>query len=123
MPLRIDVFATVLHRQAADVGALLGFLADRLARALPEAVRVTHRGLLGTGRVTGVRITLPAVHFELRGGPAGTLAATMGRAVGGVVLRRDPVPVDQWIDALAAALDSLAQASESAGHALRSIVS
>lgn len=122
-PLRLDVFATVLHRQAGDAGALLALLADRLARALPEAVKVSHRGPFGTGRVTGVAIRLPAAHFELHRGPAGALAATTGRAVGGVVLRRDAVPVDRWIDDLAVALDALAAGSESASHALRSIVS
>jgi hypothetical protein len=33
------------------------------------------------------------------------------------------VPVDRWIDDLAAALDTLARRSEAAGAALRSIVS
>ncbi len=122
-PLRLDVFATVLHRQAADAGELLRFLADRLAQALPEAVTVFHRGPFGTGRVSAVRIALPDVHFELRRGPAGTLVATSGRAVGGIVLRHDPVAVDRWLDDLAAALANLAQQSESARHALRSIVS
>ncbi|HEX3393232.1 MAG TPA: hypothetical protein VHS52_01785 [Acidimicrobiales bacterium] len=121
-PLRLDVFATVLHRQAVDAGELLGFLADRLATALPEAVKVAHRRPFDTGRVTGVRIGLPAAEFELRRLPVGTLAATEGHVVGGIVLRRDPVAVDVWIDDLAAALTDLARQSESAAYALRSIV-
>jgi len=121
-PLRLDVFATVLHRQAVDAGELLEFLADRLANALPEAVKVAHRGPFGTGRVTGVRISLPAAEFELRRLPVGTLAATEGHVVGAIVLRRDPVAVDRWIDDLAAALADLARQSESAAYALRSIV-
>jgi len=121
-PLRLDVFATVLHRQAADAGELLEFLAARLAAALPEAVKVSHRGPFGTGRVTGVRITLPAAELELRRLPVGALAATEGQVVGGIVLRRDPVAVDRWIDDLAAALADLAHQSESAAYALRSIV-
>lgn len=121
-PLRLDVFATVLHRQAVDAGELLGFLADRLAAALPEAVKVTHRGPFGTGRVTGVRIALPLAEFELRRLPVGSLAATEGQVVGGIVLRRDPAPVDRWIDDLATALADLARQSESAAYALRSIV-
>jgi len=122
LPVPLDVFATLLHRQAADAGELLEFLADRLVRALPEAVKVAHRGPFGTGRVTGVRICLPAAEFELRRHAAGTLAATEGHAVGGIVLRRDPVLVDRWIDDLAAALAGLAQQSESAAYALRSII-
>jgi hypothetical protein len=121
-PLRVEVFATLLHRQARDTGTMLRFLADRLANALPEAVTILHRGPFGLGRILGVRISLPTAHFELRPGPAGTLAATVGRAVGGVVLRRDPVPVDGWIDDLAAALAELAAESESARYALRTIV-
>ncbi len=121
-PLRLDVFATVLHRQAVDAGELLGFLADRLAAALPEAVKVTHRGPFGTGRVTGVRIGLPLAEFELRRLPVGSLAATESQVVGGIVLRRDPAPVDRWIDDLATALADLARQSESAAYALRSIV-
>jgi len=120
--LRLDVFATVLHRQAADAGELLGYLAERLGGALPEAVKVSHRGPFGTGRVSGLRVSLPLVEFELRRHPAGILAATEGQTVGGIVLRRDPVPVDRWIDDLAGALAGLAQTSESAASALRSIV-
>jgi hypothetical protein len=122
VPLRLDVFAAMLHRQAADAGELLEFLADRLATALPEAVTVAHRGPFGTGRVTGVRIGLPAAEFELRRLPVGSLAATEGRVVGGIVLRRDPVTVDVWIDDVAAALADLARQSEAAAYALRSIV-
>ncbi|MEN3314262.1 MAG: hypothetical protein V7605_496 [Acidimicrobiaceae bacterium] len=122
VPLRLDVFAAVLHRQAVDAGELLEFLADRLATALPEAVTVAHRGPFGTGRVTGVRIGLPAAEFELRRLPVGSLAATEGRVVGGIVLRRDPVTVDVWIDDVAAALADLARQSEAAAYALRSIV-
>jgi hypothetical protein len=74
------------------------------------------------GRIVGVRISLPTAHFDLRQGPAATLAATVGRAVGGIVPRRDPVPVERWIDDLAAALAELAADSESARYALRTIV-
>lgn len=121
-PLRVEVFATLLHRQAGDTGTMLRFMADRLASALPEAVTILHRGPFGIGRILGIRISLPTAHFELRPGPAGTLAATLGQAVGGVVLRRDPVPLDRWIDDLAAALAELAAESESARYALRSIL-
>lgn len=122
MPLRLDVFATLLHRQAADSRELLGFLADRLAGALPEAVKVSNRGPFGIGQVMGVRVSLPLVEFELRRHPAGLLEATEGQSVSGIVLRRDPVPVDRWIDHLAGALAGLAQQSESTAYALRSII-
>jgi hypothetical protein len=121
--LRLDVFATVLRRQAADADELLGFLAERLARALPDAVRVSRRGPLGTGRVRGVRMVLPHVEFELRRGAAGTLEAFIGKAVGGVVLRHDPVALEDWINQLAGALEDVAAHSESSRYALRSIIS
>jgi len=121
-PMRVEVFATLLRRQAGDTAMMLRFMADRLATALPEAVTILHRGPFGTGRILGVRVSLPAAHFELRPGPAGALVATEGRAVGGVVLRREPVPLDRWIDDLAAALAALAAESESARYALRTIV-
>lgn len=120
---RLDVFATVLRRQAADADELLGFLAERLARALPDAVKVSRRGPLGTGRVRGVRMVLPHMEFELRRGAAGTLEAFSGNAVGGVVLRHDAVALDDWIDQLAGALANLAAESESSRYALRSIIS
>jgi len=121
-PLRVDVLATVLHRQAADARELLEFLAERLARALPEAVKVSRRGPFWTGRVNGVRVVLPGVELELRLGAAGTLEALLCPAVGGVVLRHDPVTVERWIEELAAALGHLAEQSESTRYALRSIL-
>lgn len=121
-PLRVEVFATPLHRQAGDTATMLRVMADRLASALPEAVTILHRGPLGIARILGVRNSPPTAHFELRPGPADTLAATLGRAVGGVVLRRDPVPVDRWIDDLAAAPAELAAESESARYTPRTIV-
>ncbi|MFN2606366.1 MAG: hypothetical protein ABR511_00515 [Acidimicrobiales bacterium] len=120
--LHVDVVAALVRRQAADTARLLDFVATRLGGALPGAVAVSHRGLLGTGRVSSVRVTLPGVELELAAGPGGTVAATVGRSVGGVVLRHDPVTVDEWVDHLVTALVEVAGRSEAANAALAALV-
>src|SRR5437016_4028429 len=80
-----------------DGGRLIDFLAVRLAAALPGAVDVQHHGLFGKGKVDNVKVVAGDEQYELALGRGSAVQATIGHAVHGVVLRRDPVPIGEWI--------------------------
>jgi len=112
---RLDAAALLAGELAGDVGRLVEFLAVRLAGALPDAVDVKRHGLFGSGRVEHVKVVAGDEHYELSIGRGGAVVTTVGQAVHGVVLRREPVPTGVWIARLLARLETLAaQSSETA---------
>jgi hypothetical protein len=115
--LRLQTLATLARRLEADHAELVGFLADTLAAALPEAVTVHRRGLLGGSRVTSVQVLLGQRQYELHV-HHGHLETVVAQVVGGVVLRHDAVPVDGWVEGLLADLDRRARQSEATRAAL-----
>jgi len=119
--LRLQAFAALAGRLEADHHQLVSFLADGLARAMPDAVDVRRRGLLRSGRVASVEVRLGARQFDLKVHPS-RLEATIATVVRGVVLRHDPVSVDAWIEALLADLEAAANESEAARAALQRLV-
>jgi hypothetical protein len=115
--LRLHTLATLARRLDADHRQLVEFLAGTLAHALPDAVTVERRGLLGSGRVTSVEVLLGQRQYELHV-HHGRLETVVAQVVGGVVLRHDPVPVDAWIEGLLGDLDRAARQSEATRAAL-----
>src|SRR5262249_47011669 len=99
---RLDAAAALAGQLAGDVGRLVDVLAVRLAGALPDAVDVKRHGLLGSGRVEHVRVVAGDEHYELSIGRGSAVQTTVGRAVNAVVLRREPVPIGEWIGRLLA---------------------
>jgi len=119
--LRLQAFAALAGRLEADHHQLVEFLAEGLAAAMPDAVRVRRRGVLHSGRVAEVEIALGGRQFDLRVHPT-RLEATIATVVRGVVLRHDAVPVDTWVETLLTDLEQAARESESARAALQRLV-
>lgn len=115
--LRLQALAVLAARLEADHQELLDFLAEGLARTLPDAVRVEHRGLLGAKRVSSVEVLLGTRQYELHV-HHGRLETVVAQVVGGVVLRHDAVDVDTWIQGLLVDLERTAVASEATRAAL-----
>lgn len=120
---RLDAAARLAGELAADAGRLVDFLAVRLAGALPGAVDVKHRGLLGKGPVEHVTVHAGDERYELAvgRGPA-AVQATVGHAVNGVVLKRDAVPTGEWIRRLFTRLETLAGQSSETAAALEGLI-
>jgi hypothetical protein len=120
---RLDAAARLAGELAADAGRLVEFLAARLAGVLPGAVDVKHRGLLGKGPVEHVTVHAGDERYELAvgRGPA-AVQTTIGHAVNGVVLKREPVPVGEWIRRLLIRLETLAAQSSETAAALDGLI-
>ena len=119
---RLDAAAVLAGELAGDVGRLVDFLAVRLAGALPGAVDVKRHGVFGSGKVEHVKVVAGDEHYELTVERGPTVRATVGQAVNGVCLRRDPVPTAEWIRRLLTRLEALAAQSSETAAALEGLI-
>jgi hypothetical protein len=119
---RLDASAALAGELAGDVGHLVDFLAVRLAGALPGAVDVKRRGLFGSGKVERVKVVAGDEHYELSIEHGQAVRATVGQAVNGVCLRRDPVPTGEWIRRLLTRLEAQAAQSSETAAALEGLI-
>jgi hypothetical protein len=125
----IDMLAAGLRRDSADLTTYVHVLLDSLAEALPpDVIQVEHaHGLLrtikgGEAPVTAVHVTVADRRYSLRQGKhGGAPAATIAHQSGGVVMSSQEVPVDDWSQALAAALAHIAERNARAASALQRI--
>jgi hypothetical protein len=103
-----------LRASSGDLVTYVSVLAEKLEAALPQAVRVERRraGFMSSERVVvGVTCELGKEQYGLavRGGKPEATRATVVR---GVVLKTEPLPLEEWVDGLAAALAEEARSSE-----------
>ncbi len=118
--LQLASLGVLYKRLVRDQSALVDFVAVRLAQLLPGAVTVKRRGLLRGGPVQLVTVTLGDATHELRI-RNGTLTATRGEAVGGVMLRHQALRPDEWVASLLVQLERWASDSDAARAALEQL--
>lgn len=121
---RFDLAASSLRADSSDSRALAEALAVKLSEALPNQTRVRRqaaRFLSRDKRLERVEVQLGDQTFvlSLAGDTAETIVA---KTVGGVVIKRQPVPLDAWLDALSDALSAEAERSESARLSLERLL-
>jgi hypothetical protein len=124
----VDALAAALRRDAADLEVYGQVLSGSLAEALPPGSVVLERKrgmadrLAGRdGRVERVEISLDDQRLILslaHGRPA----AEVAKVVRGVVLSRTPVPLDEWLRKLAAAMALRARSDARARAVLEKLV-
>jgi hypothetical protein len=119
-----DLLAAALRSSGVDLKTFVEVLAEKLELALPGRVKVQRqavRFLAKEKRVRSVECNLGDQRYLLawEDGAVETRRAT---AVRGVVLKSEAVPLDAWIDALAAALASEARSSEQSRIALEELL-
>jgi hypothetical protein len=119
----LDLLAASFRADAADVDAFVESLAVKLEEAMPVQARV-HRSRGGLRRPKRVqRIVLDAgdrrLELRLSGGAIETSAS---RLSGGIVLKSDPMSVDEWISALSEAVAAEAQRSAVTRQALERLL-
>lgn len=119
--IRLHAFAALAGRLEADHRQLVEFLADGLARALPGAVTVHRGGVFGSGRVSSVEVLVGERQYELQTA-RGHVETVVAHVVAGVVLRRDTVPVDAWVEGLLGDVERLARDSEATRAALQRLL-
>jgi hypothetical protein len=120
----IHLIAAALRADRADVASYARVLSAVLGDALPTGMASVEYQRTVADRLAGrpgkpVRITVRAEDRELELRQVrNRLGAEIRQVVRGVVIRRRPVPVDEWLVAFAEVLTSEAQRSAAARAAL-----
>jgi hypothetical protein len=122
---RFDLAASSLRADASDARALAEALAAKLGEALPDQTRTRRRSgrpLSRAKRLESVEVQLGEETFvlSLSGERAET---TRAKTVRGVVIKRQELPLDAWLEALSDALSAEAQRSEAARLSLERLLS
>lgn len=118
-----ELVAASLRADARDMHTFVQELAAKLEGALPGHVMVERRGgLFGREKeIRRITVALGDTRYDLsvaRGG----LDTTRARAVRGIVLKTEPLPLDAWIDDLSRSLAEEARSSEGARQALERLI-
>jgi hypothetical protein len=119
----LTLAAATLRSNSSDVHVLLKALCDELSDAVGDRLRVQR----GSGRfrksdtITSVQITMGNDAFEATV-DGSTVRCTIGRVSGGIRIRSESVPMDEWIVRLLGALQAEAAHSDAARQALENIV-
>jgi len=115
-----EIVAASLKADAADVNAFLPALAAKLSGALPGSTTVRYHGsLLGKKKtVQAIEVNLGDSRFHIED-DHGRLVASRQKAVRGIVLKNEMLPVDAWIDELGASMTEEAHRSEVGRAALQ----
>jgi hypothetical protein len=120
-----DLVAASLRSDAADARGLAEALAVRLESALPAQTRVKRRSkrfLSGEKVVRQIEVDAGENRYTLVVDDRGGLDARRSAAVRGIVLKNDPLPVNEWLDSLARDLAEQAQQSEQGRQALERLL-
>jgi hypothetical protein len=120
-----DLVAASLRADAADSRGLAEALATRLESALPGQTRVKRRSkrfLSGDKVVRNIEVDAGDNRYSLAVDDHGALDARRSAAVRGIVLKNDPLPLDEWLDSLARDLAEQAQQSEQGRQALERLL-
>jgi hypothetical protein len=126
--LSLDMVTAALRADSTDVAIYARVLAQSLGEALPGDLVSVERERTMSDRMRGRPGEISKIVAKL-GEQQMTLAVRNGqpsaeicRAVRGVVLSRQTVPVHQWAAALASGLVAFAEQNAQAAQALRRIV-
>jgi hypothetical protein len=121
----IDRVAASLRADTGDVRGYCEALAVKFEAALPAQTRVERRSRKFLSREKVVRrleVDAGENRYALEVDDRGGVEASRSAAVRGIVLKNDPLPLDEWIDALARDLAEHAAASEQGRLALERLL-
>jgi len=121
---RFDLAAASLRADSSDSRALAEALAEKLSEALPNQTRTRRRAgrfFSRAARLERVEVQLGEETFVLS--LSGDAAETsLAKAVRGVVIKRQQMTLDAWLDALSEALGAEAERSEAARLSLERVL-
>jgi hypothetical protein len=126
--LSLDMVTAALRADSTDVAIYARVLTQSLGEALPSEFVTVDRDRSMSDRMRGRPGEISRIAVQL-GDQQMTLSVRNGRAVAevcravrGVVLSRQTIPIHEWAAALAAALVGFAEQNAQAAQALRRIV-
>jgi hypothetical protein len=119
-----DLSAAGLRADGADLASAVEVLAAKLEDALGRHTRVQRkRKLLGKpGPVSELEVRIGECRYCLRPTPGGADASRL-REVGGIAIKRESLPIDDWLAALTRDLEAEAQRSAEARASLERLLS
>ena len=121
--LDIDLVTASLRADAGDVGVFVEALAVKLEQALPQTVAVERRrdGMFGPKRVRRISLDAGGRRLELRA-DGGSIKTVCARLSGGIVIKTEDMPTDEWLHALGEALTVQARGSQTTRQALERLL-
>jgi hypothetical protein len=128
--LSLEMLTAALRADSADIAVYARVLTESLGDALPPDCVSIERGRRTMsdrrsgrpGQVEKVTVRLGDRVLSLGVRPGGQPSAEICHEVRGVVLSRQPVGLDQWLDELAQALVAHAQQNAQAAEVLRKLI-
>jgi hypothetical protein len=123
-PGSLDLLASSLRADLSDLNAFFETLASKLEDALPGNVRVDRwrARMLGPKHVRKIVVDAGGERLELARGEGERVQALRGRISGGIVIKSEPLEIDQWIDALTEVLTAEAGRNEKTRLALERLL-
>lgn len=117
------MIAAALRADLSDLSAFVEGLAVRLEGALPGLVEVkrARRGLRGPKLVTEITVEADGQRLDLQR-DGDRIRAARARSSGGIVLKREALDLEVWLQALVAVVAAQARHSERARQALAKLV-
>ncbi|MES2462441.1 MAG: hypothetical protein V4671_17810 [Armatimonadota bacterium] len=122
--LELSVAASMSRQYTEDSRVFLLSLADLLESALPGEARIRRSGLLGGNSrpIRRIEIDFPGGRFALEDPGRGPLVATRTQVVRDVALKTEAIPVNEWIQAVSAAIARRADESKATRDSLRQLL-
>ena len=119
-PLQVEMFAASLRADTTDLKVFMEVLANKLTGSLPTQTQVTRQsGLFAREHpVKEIVVTLGDYQYRILRERQGPLLTSRAKAVRGIVLKTDQIPMEQWINELAESLAQEATRSTQAHSAL-----
>ncbi len=123
-PGSLDLLAASLRADLSDLNAFFETLASKLEDALPGNVRVYRwrARMLGPKHVRKIVVDAGGDRLELARGDREHVQALRGRLSGGIVIKSEPLEIEQWIDALTEVLTAEAGRNEKTRLALERLL-
>ncbi len=119
-----ELLAASLRASSTDLETFVEVLADKLAQALPGRVAVQRRPLRRFSkekRVARIELALGDNRYSAVA-QNGALETRCAKAVRGVVLKSETLPLDEWLAALVRDLAGEAEASDQSRLALERLL-
>jgi hypothetical protein len=120
----MQLAAAALLADNKDVKMMLRLLGDNLQESIGDAVEITRSG--GLLRRQGGEVKSITVHLreddyraDLESHP---VRCTVGRSSGGVRIRNEELPLEEWLSRLLSALKDEAAHNQAASNALQSVI-
>jgi hypothetical protein len=115
------ILAATMRASASDAEQLLELLAEKFEQSLPEHTRVARKGgLFKKKRVHSIAIAFGEYEYLIERDDR--INARRVRIVRGIVIKTEPLTMEEWIDELAAELARQAEGNQRTRDALEQFV-